>query len=337
MGVTIRDVADEAGVSATTVSRVFNHGHLVNQDTRDHVMEVARRMGYAPNETARSLSHGRTHSLGVLLPAPHGEFFSEFIRGLDEVAQEANHFLLIAGSHYDPDEGASALTSLAGRVDGLVIMTPRIAADQLLQGLDLDIPAVFVNSELGDTSFDLFTIENRAGARQLVAHLIETGHHTIAAVTGPRASADVEGRMAGYQEALTAHNLDEGPILEGAFTQESGYEAGREMAHWADLPDAVFAFNDYMAIGIMAALQEEGVRVPEDVAVAGFDDIEYARYANPSLTTVRVPVYEIGRQAGRRIIQRVEADDAPSPEAFNVAHELKIRASTVPQAEMEHA
>jgi len=337
MGVTIRDVAEEADVSATTVSRVFNHGHLVNQDTRNHVLEVARRMGYAPNETARSLSHGRTHSLGVLLPAPHGEFFSELIRGLDEVAQEANHFLLIASSHYDPEEGASALASLAGRVDGLVIMTPRVTARTLLEGVDLDIPAVFVNSELGDASFDLFSIENRKGARQLVTHLIDVGHETIAAVTGPRASADVEERMAGYREALSEHDLLEGPILEGAFTQESGYEAGRQMTHWAELPDAVFAFNDYMAIGVMAALQEEGIRVPEDVAVAGFDDIEYARYANPSLTTVRVPVYKIGRRAGERIIQRVESDEAPAPEAFSLAHEVKVRASTVPQKEMEHA
>mgnify|MGYP002760404744 FL=1 len=153
MSVTIRDVADEASVSATTVSRVFNHDHLVNSETREHVLEVAQRMGYAPDATARSLSSGRTRSIGVILPAPHGEFFSELIRGLDDAAQEADHFLLIASSHYNPDEGRSALESLAGRVDGLVIMTPRARSDPLTDGLDL--PTVFVNSERQGDALDL--------------------------------------------------------------------------------------------------------------------------------------------------------------------------------------
>src|SRR6056297_2063507 len=153
MGVTIRDVAEEADVSATTVSRVFNHDHLVNSQTRKKVMQVARRMGYSPNATARSLSQGRTRSLGVILPAPHGEFFSELIRGVDEAAQEADHFLLIASSHYDPEESESALQSLAGRVDGLIIMTPRVQADALTKGVDLNVPVVFVNSEIGENPY----------------------------------------------------------------------------------------------------------------------------------------------------------------------------------------
>ncbi|MFB6272719.1 MAG: LacI family DNA-binding transcriptional regulator [Salinibacter sp.] len=326
MSVTIRDVAEEADVSATTVSRVFNHDHLVNSETREHVLEVAQRMGYSPDATARSLSSGRTHSIGVILPAPHGEFFSELIRGLDDAAQEAEYFLLIASSHYSPDEGKSALASLAGRVDGLVMMTPRVRSNPLTEGMDL--PVVFVNSDLRDDSFDLYKMENREGAAHAVRHLIEAGHSRIAAITGPPGSYDVERRMEGYREALAEHDLAEGPLVEGDFTQKSGYEAGKKLLDAEDLPDAVFACNDYMAIGAMLAFQEAGLRIPDDIAVAGFDDITSARYANPPLTTVQVPVYELGRRAGERLLQRIQSSCPPDSETFHVSHELKVRDST---------
>jgi len=326
MSVTIRDVAEEASVSATTVSRVFNHDHLVNQETREHVLEVAQRMGYSPDATARSLSSGRTQSIGVILPAPHGEFFSELIRGLDDATQEADYFLLIASSHYNPNEGEFALKSLAGRVDGLVMMTPRVRSDSLTEGMDL--PVVFVNSDLREGSFDLYDIENREGAAHVVRHMIEAGYSRIAAITGPSGSYDVERRMEGYRHAIEQCGGVEGPILEGDFTQESGYEAGKNILDSEDLPDAVFACNDYMAMGAMLAFQEAGIRIPDDIAVAGFDDITSARYANPPLTTVRVPLYELGRRVAKRLLQRVESNCPPDPETFKVSHELKVRAST---------
>lgn len=328
MGVTIRDVAEEAEVSATTVSRVFNHDHLVKSETREHVMSVARRMGYAPNATARSLSHGRTRSIGIILPAPHGEFFSELIRGVDEVAQESNHFLLIASSHYDPEEGKSALQSLSGRVDGFIIMTPRIQSDALTEHVDLGGPVVFVNSELGESTHDLVSLENRAAADRVVTHLVERGYTQIAAIAGPAGSADAEDRLAGYYEALERHGLPEGRTWEGKFTQESGYEVGQEIANASESPDAVFACNDYMAIGAMAAFREAGIRVPEDIAVAGFDNISSARYANPPLTTIHVPVYDIGRRVAERLIEQIQADQPLAAEQIDVPLELKIRAST---------
>jgi LacI family transcriptional regulator len=328
MGVTIRDVADAAGVSATTVSRVFNHDHLVNSKTREQVLAVAQQMGYAPDATARSLSNGRTQSIGVILPAPHGEFFSELIRGLDEVAQEADHFLLIASSHYDPEEGASALESMAGRVDGLVVMTPRMRSGLLPQALDLDLPIVFINSEIGTGDFDRFSMENCAGARHVARHMIERGRSDIAVITGPPGSYDVERRLEGYRQALQAHEVPEGRVVEGDFTQKSGYEAGRRIVALDRRPDAVLACNDYMAIGAMLAFQEAGICVPEEIAVAGFDDITSARYANPPLTTVQVPVYDLGRRAGERLLRRVQAAVPPEPDHVRMSHELKVRAST---------
>jgi len=328
MSVTIHDVAEEASVSATTVSRVFNHDHLVKPDTRERVLQAARRMGYTPNAAAQSLSSGRTRSLGVILPAPHGEFFSELIRGLDEAAQESNHYLLIASSHYKQEEGASALSSLVGRVDGLIIMTPRVQSGALTANIDLDMPTVFINTERGETRADLFSLENREGAERAVEHLIERGHRRIGVITGPIGSRDVEDRMAGYRAALRAHDLEGGPVVEGTFTQKSGYEAGKTIAGFDDPPDAIFACNDYMAIGAMAALQEEGYEVPGDIAMAGFDDIASARYASPSLTTVHIPIYEIGRRAGARLIERIRSDAPFEPQEFTLPHELKVRDST---------
>jgi LacI family transcriptional regulator len=178
MSVTIHDVAEEASVSATTVSRVFNHDHLVKPDTRERVLQAARRMGYTPNAAAQSLSSGRTWSLGVILPAPHGEFFSELIRGLDEAAQESNHYLLIASSHYKQEEGASALSSLVGRVDGLIIMTPRVQSGALTANIDLDMPTVFINTDRGKTRADLFSLENREGAASSREDRRPAGRHS---------------------------------------------------------------------------------------------------------------------------------------------------------------
>jgi LacI family transcriptional regulator len=193
---------------------------------------------------------------------------------------------------------------------------------------DLDLPVVFVNSDLRDGSFDLYRMENREGAAHAVRHLIEAGHSRIAAITGPPGSYDVERRMEGYREALAEHGLAEGPLVEGDFTQKSGYEAGKKLLDLEDLPDAVFACNDYMAIGAMLAFQESGLRVPDDIAVTGFDDITSARYANPPLTTVRVPVYELGRRAGERLLERIQSSRPPETETFHVSHELKVRDST---------
>ena len=331
MGVTIRDVAKEAGVSATTVSRVFNHEDLVTEKTRERVRRIAREMGYQPNATAKSLSHGRTDAIGIVLPAPHGEFFSEIIRGVDEVAQASGHYLLISSSHYSFSESEAAFQALQGRVDGLLVMTTHVRAKALLESVSMDIPMVLINTALSDVSYDAFDIENRSGARKVVDHLLDQGYESIGVIEGPLKSFDVQERLQGHRDALEAAGIDPDAQvrIEGDFTQESGYAAGKELLKLDRLPDAVFALNDYMAIGAMAALQEAGVRIPADLAIAGFDDIPSARYASPSLTTVRIPVYDLGRCAAERLLRRIHRDPVDEPRAQTLPSELKVRASTV--------
>ena len=331
MSITIRDVAEAADVSATTVSRVFNHSDLVHSETQERVRNVANRMGYRPNATARSLSHGRTQTVGVVLPAPHGEFFSEIIRGIDEVAQASEHYLLISSSHYSLAESEAALQSLRGRVDGLLIMTIQADAQRgLLDEYAIDVPVVFMNNASEAMPYASFEIKNRTGAFLATQHLIERGHQRVGIILGPPHSHDVCERLKGYRAALTEAGLDPDaqPVIEGDFTQASGYEAGRRLLNLDALPDAVFACNDYMAIGAMAALQKEGIRIPDDLAMAGFDDIPSAQYATPALTTVRVPVYDLGRQAAEQLFHMIHAAHPEAPHHATLPSELIVRAST---------
>ena len=331
MSVTIRDVAKAADVSATTVSRVFNHSDLVHSDTQERVRNVANRMGYRPNATAQSLSHGRTQTVGVILPAPHGEFFSEIIRGIDEVAQASEHHLLISSSHYSLSESEAALQSLRGRVDGILIMTIQADVQQgLLDEYAIDVPVVFMNNAPESLPYSSFKIQNRTGAYLATQHLVERGHQHIGIILGPPHSHDVRERLKGYRAALVEAGLDPDaqPVIEGDFTQASGYEAGRQLLELDTLPDAVFSCNDYMAIGAMAALQKEGIRIPTDLAMAGFDDIPSAQYATPALTTVRVPVYDLGRRAAERLFHMIHAAHPEAPLHTTLPTELVVRAST---------
>ena len=331
MGVTIRDVAKVAGVSATTVSRVFNHSELVTDETQERVQAVAQKMGYRPNATAQSLSHGRTQVVGVIVPAPHGEFFSEIIRGIDEVAQQADHYLLISSSHYSLSESEAALDALRGRADGLLVMTTHVEAQsELLNDTAIDVPVVFMNSPLRDTSYNTFDIENHGGAYKATSHLIERGYERIGIILGPPESHDVRERTEGYRDALTEAGLDPDaqPVIEGDFTRASGYEAGEAILGLDPRPDAFFSCNDYMAIGAMAALQKAGLHIPNDIAMVGFDDIPSARYNTPALTTVRVPVHDLGRQAARRLFELLQGCASATPRQHVLPSELVVRAST---------
>jgi LacI family transcriptional regulator len=329
MGVTIRDVAREAGVSVATVSRVFNHKDKVSPSTADRVRTVADEMGYEPNPTAQSLSHGRTNAIGVVLPAPHGEFFSEVMRGIDDVAQASEYYLLISSSHYSLEEGEAALRALRGRVDGLLVMTTHVDARSMLKRRAPDVPIVFMNSRADGLDCDAFYIENREGARAATSHLIDRGGERFAIILGPTESYDVRERREGFQEALAARGLDPDAATEiqGDFTQDSGYAAGEAILELDLLPDAVFSCNDYMAIGAMSALQKAGVQIPGDLAIAGFDDIPSARYASPPLTTVQVPVYDLGRAAAQRLVTHMRRGTRP-PQTRTFPSKLVVRAST---------
>jgi LacI family transcriptional regulator len=291
--VTIRDVAAKAGVSVATVSRVFNRKGPIREDTMQRVMDVASELQYVPHAGARSLSTRSTRTIGVVLPDLHGEFFSEVIRGIDLAARQAGFHLLLSGSHADREEMRAVVQAVRGLVDGLIVMSPDLEPSALVADLPPGLPVVMLNSKVG--GHPSVTIDNSGGARDVVKHLHALGHRRIAFISGPTHNADAEQRRRGYRTAMSALNLE---VIEcpGTFTEESGFEAGKALISGRKRPTAVFAANDSMAIGALSAFLEAGLRIPEDVALVGFDDIPIARFLAPPLTTVKVPIAELGRR-----------------------------------------
>jgi LacI family transcriptional regulator len=326
---TIKDVAREAGVSIATVSRALNDSDRVTEETRGLVREVADRLHYWPNGAARSLITNRTHALGVLLPDLYGDFFSELIRGIDGAARKAGMHLLVSSSHADTGALVSALRSMRGRIDGLVVMAPDIDAARSIHEAALGFPVLVLDPGLGVTACDTLAIANQDAAYQVVRHLLTLGHRRIATVTGPATNVDARQRVSGYRLALeeAGEPLDPTLEIEGDFTEPSGYRAVQALLALEPRPTAVFFGNDYMAIGALSALAQAGVRVPEDLAVAGFDDIAMARYVTPALTTVHVDLIELGERAVERVLMaRETGNETPRHEV--VAGRLVVRRSS---------
>ncbi|HET7790614.1 MAG TPA: LacI family DNA-binding transcriptional regulator [Gemmatimonadales bacterium] len=305
--VTIKDVARAARVSVATVSRVHNGSPNVTDSTRRRVRAVATKLGYSPNAAARSLSTRKTLGLGVLLPDLYGEFYSELIRGIDQTAQQRGFHILVASSHNAKQEIAAAIQSLRGRVDGLIVMAPAPGAHRPVRDLPASVPVVLLNCPAPVAGYDSIAVANADGARDVVRHLAGLGHRRIAIIHGPPRNHDAAERARGYREALAEAGITPGPADEvaGDFTDGSGYRAALGLARAAPRPTAVFAANDAMAIGAVSAFREAGMRIPEDVAVAGFDDIPMARYMHPPLTTVRVDISDLGARATARLLDLV--------------------------------
>jgi len=295
----IRDVARVSRVSIATVSRVFNNSTRVSDDTRRRVLAAAERVAYWPNATARSLITSRTHTLGLLLPDMHGEFFSEMIRGVDQAAQLQGFTLLVSRSSSRADELTMAARSMRGRVDGMIVMAPDLDDSRVLARWAVHAPSVLVNPEIQVEGCDTLQFDNRGGAETVTRHLISLGHTRIATVHGPSHNIDARERLEGYRAALRGAGLTPAPELEiaGAFTERSGYDAAEAIVALTPRPTAVFVANDHMAVGLMGALHDAGLQIPGDIALAGFDDIPMARYMTPPLTTIHLDVEALGRRA----------------------------------------
>jgi LacI family transcriptional regulator len=296
---TIKDVARQAGVSIATVSRAYNGSPLVRTETTRRVMEVAARLDYFPNSAARSLSMSRTHVVGVLLPDLHGEFFSEVIRGIDHAARRAGFQILVSCSHADTHELLTAVRSMRGRIDGLIAMAPNRESASALREIAQYFHLVLLNPAVEIDGCDAISIANYDGAYSMVRHLIGLGHRRIATICGPEGNIDADERLRGYRDAIRNARLGSTAGLEfaGDFTETAGHNAAARVLASDPRPTAVFAANDNLAIGLISALRDAGVRVPEEIAVCGFDDIAIARFVSPPLSTVRVDAYGLGQRA----------------------------------------
>jgi LacI family transcriptional regulator len=329
MATTIKDVARLAGVSVATVSRALNGHANVTAQTREHVMGVVAQLRFVPSSAAQSMITRRTHTVGALLPDLHGEYFSELIRGIDLAARARGLHLLVSSSHGDAAEAAAALRAMNGRVDGLLVMSPHVSADFLWGNVADDLPAVLMNTHVVGGRHASFAVDNHGGACAMVRHLVERGHRAIAFIAGPERNFEAQERLRGYRSALAELLPDAGElVLQGDFTKESGFRAGSQIVALTQRPSAVFASNDMMAIGCLSALNEAGLQVPNDIALAGFDDVPISRYVNPPLTTVRARITELGGLALERLASAIEEPGRSAPLHQILRADLVVRQST---------
>lgn len=325
---TLTDVAREARVSVASVSRVVNGHTNVTPETRKRILEVVDRLRYVPHTAARSLITQRTHVIGVLLPDLYGGFFSELIRGIDIAAREHRLQLLLSSSHGNAEEMVAAIRAMRGRVEGLLVLSPQLDTEGLGE-LDTATPTVFMNSRVpGGAQSSSLSIDGYAGAREMVRHLVSCGHRTIAHIAGPIDNFDAHERERGYRDELAASLPRARPlVIRGDFTEASGHAAGRVLGSGSQRPAAVFAANDGMALGCLAALGELGLSVPADIAVTGFDDIPLAAFVRPALTTMRVRIAELGRGAVGLLAQAIADPDGARGKSTSLRPDLVVRDS----------
>ena len=329
MMITIKDVARQAGVSVATVSRVFNEIDNVRPHTRERVQAVAQELGYSPHGAARSLITSRTHTLGMLLPDLYGEFFSEVIRGVDQAAQREGFHLLVSSARADGPSLESALRSMRGRVDGLIVMSPDLDAGASRRSLPHGFPVVMLNCPPTDAGYDSIGIANYEGAMAMTRHLAGLGHTRIAMIRGAEGNFDAAERLRGYRAVIRERGLDTSPSLElpGDFSEAGGHTAALKLLTLVPRPTAVFAANDGTAVGALSAFREASLRVPRDIALGGFDDIPLARYVEPALTSVHVPINVLGDHATACLFARLRTAEATESRREVLATTLVVRRS----------
>jgi LacI family transcriptional regulator len=313
---TIRDIASAAGVSIATVSRVLNDRPDVAPETREAVMEVVRQHSFATNRSARALSGGRTGLVGMTTPMVHAAYFALVLSGASEALYEQDMRAIVCPTLHQHEREVTLLDRLVhGTTDGAIIQLPEESSEELKTLIDQGYPVVVVDPRLPlDEDIPCISAAHAAGARAATKHLLGLGHRRIGVITGPNGWVATEERRNGYHAALAAAGVLPDPRLEveSNWQIDPGEEAAAKLLDLDSPPTAIFAFNDNAAIGALRAARKRGLRVPEDLSVVGFDDLEEAALVTPALTTVRQPLAEMGRLAVNLLLrlldkQRVEA------------------------------
>lgn len=332
--VTIREIADLAGVSVATVSRVMNGRDDVSAETRELVQRIVRERGYTANRTARGLSAGRTGLIGGTVPLVHPAYFSFILSGAAEALYERDMRLVLCPTQHEHEREVTLLERMMhGTTDGGLLILPQESADELEHLLESGYRFVVVDPLLPlNERIPAVSAAHSAGAVLAVEHLLSLGHRRIGAITGPRGWIATEERVRGYHAALGAAGILAEPelVVESPFFEiEAGRAAARRLLDLHTPPTAIFAFNDNIAIGVIQAARERRIRVPEELSVVGFDDVEAAEIVTPMLTTIRQPLAEMGRMAVSLLERLIEGQRI---EALHVElrTQLIVRGSTSP-------
>ncbi|WP_422010064.1 LacI family DNA-binding transcriptional regulator [Roseateles sp.] len=333
---TIVDVAREAGVSIKTVSRVLNHEPGVHESTRDQVLKVVEALRYRPKQSARSLAGGRSFLIGLLYYDPSASFVASVQQGATLRCRELGYHLVVESLHNDAPDLRQQIDRMvmALRPDGMVLTPPLCDNPEVLAALrDSGTPCVLMSPERDVEGVPSVRIDDVHAAEEITNLLLSLGHQRIAFITGPADQSASALRYQGYVNALRSHGLEPDPelIQPGLFTFASGRDAAHQLLSRRQRPTAVFASNDDMALGVLAAAQRLGLSVPGELSITGFDDSPAAALVWPPLTTVRQPVAEMARMAVEMLVtpQRPDGASPAEPELHQVLpHELVVRDST---------
>ncbi|MBN2472453.1 MAG: LacI family DNA-binding transcriptional regulator [Anaerolineae bacterium] len=327
---TIRDVAQHAGVSIATVSHVINNTRPVSPELRERVQTAMHALGYQRNTVARALRSKQSLAIGVIVPDSTNPFFTEVTRGIEDISEKNEYSVILCDSRGNlAREAMHTQNLLMKQADGIIYVAAGGGESHIQQVIDQGVPVVLVERDPHDLAVDAVLIDNREGARLAVEHLLALGHQRIACITGPQRRTPRSDRLQGFRDYLHAAGFDppEGFIREGNFSCDSGYEQGLTLLNAPERPTAIFAFNDLTAMGVLRAAAELGLRVPEDLSVVGFDDIYLMAYSVPPLTTIHLPIHEMGQEAMHMLLDRIDNRDAP-PSRKTLPIDLITRAST---------
>jgi len=329
---TIRDIAREAGVSINTVSRALNDKPDISDKTKERVLETVKRLGYRPNRLARGLRSNKTGTIGVVVTDIANPYFAALVKGVGKAAKEHNYSIILQDTDEDYEKEREAVqTMLAEQVDGLLITPVQTGKETIIELQESGLPFVLLGRHFDDLETDYVATDDIRGGFLATEHLIRQGHERIALLGGPLHISSAKERFQGYKEALERYGLelDERLIETGAITMRDGYATAKSLLSCEPRPTAIFAYSDFVALGIVKAIREAGLKIPDDIAIVGYDDIEFSSCLEVPLTTVRIPKEEIGRQAVEILLEKMaKPDGAGQFRGVKLEVELVVREST---------
>ncbi len=329
MRVSIKDIAKAAGVSHSTVSRALSNNPLVAEATRSRIQKIAHDFGYTPNAIARGLVTQRTRTVGVIVTTLTDPFAGEIFRGIEEVAGDNDYRLFLGTSHADPVREVNLVKGLREwRVDGVIVASSRVGALYMPLLKEIGVPIVLINNQQEGPFVQSVGVDNIESAAVATRFLIQQGHRVIAYIEGPPEHSSSDDRLSGYQRALAQAQIPFDPtlVISGNGRFVSGEQVAQLLAR-SPVPTAIFCYNDLTAIGALRALKSRGLRVPQDISLVGFDDVEFASYVDPPLTTICQPKDEMGRLAMQMLIDLLQGKAVTN---ILVPGELILRESTSP-------
>jgi len=343
MMITIKDIAKIAGVSHSTVSRALSGHPGIPKETADRIKKVASDLGYVPSAVARGLRTSRSNALGVIVNRIDDPFFSQILQGIEDVLQEAGYSLFVAASNRDPSREKAIVQAMRERqVDGVIVCTTQFGDEHRSQLEHYGFPIVAIGNLEGTDYKWLVYHDDFYGNVQITKYLIESGHRKIAYLGNSRAERTTRGRLNSFKQEMNAASL---PVPdEYIYYCPNGRPEGGEIGakHCVDLvdpPTAIMCFNDMMAIGVVKALREAGIQVPRDCSVVGFDDIPFAAYTYPSLTTFEQPKYQLGFEAAQmmyNLLQPQSEINSAQEQTLKLRGELIVRETTAPPFNNAH-